>query len=625
MRSAALARASLTHCPADCRVGPHSSHVGPPGSNSSQILVAYFLVIIIVVPVVVGLWWRNSSKFLEDGVMQNTAYRFYRQMQENTATKYIPGVLASACELCDGAKCKKETEKELFQLHKSVSEYFVKNEGDKNTDILKIKTLLYAYLLQRDGTCSIPPSLQPDMSFVLEHSHQLLNGLLNIVMEQRFVTSVMNVIEFSQLLTQGMWFHSNQLLQIPHVRQAELKYLNKALTASKCAGTPIEKAKELGGEERRKALRELSEEQHVDIDLFLAHFPDIEIMFDARVEDEEDVQEGDVLNLAVTIERKHLPEDPDWADSDDEDDEPDESMFEEELKQYEEGSEAYEEAKEKLMDAWRDAYFERAKKKREREKRRNPQSGELGFAAQPRNQPVPVHAPHFPFPRHEQWMVLLIDQKEPRRLIGYQKLTQNTRKEKVQLKFLAQKEGTLQYDIHCMCSAYVGADKKKPFKKTVLKKREEVAKTAAEVAEDEDDEEEAEEEEPEGKWYYLGGNSVTELILNIIALAIAGVMLFNFLYAKGWWQKFCQPLLDWMLKVSWPLISFIGQYTWPAWMWWSTNVYDFHHINFLFENLTVANVTNASISLRTRRKNDTSFLNQDPFKQDIFAEARANL
>ena len=78
-------------------------------------------------------------------------------------------------------------------------------------------------------------------------------------------------------------------------------------------------------------------------------------------------------------------------------------------------------------------------------------------------------------------------------------------------------------------------------------------------------------------------------------------------------------------EISWPLISFIGQYTWPAWMWWSTNVYDFHHINFLFENLTVANVTNASISLRTRRKNDTSFLNQDPFKQDIFAEARANL
>mmetsp|Transcript_13762 Transcript_13762/g.35425 ORF Transcript_13762/g.35425 Transcript_13762/m.35425 type:complete len:779 (+) Transcript_13762:124-2460(+) len=588
--------------------------------NELAILVAYFLVIIIVVPVVVGLWWRNSSKFLEDGVMQNTAYRFYRQVQENTATKYLPGVLASSCELVEAAPCNNATADDLLKLYKRVSKDFVKNQGDGSNEIMKIKTLLYAFLLGEE----VPPSLTADLHTILEHSHRLLNGLLNIVMEQRFVTATMNVIEFSQLLTQGLWFHSNQLLQIPWIGQQEVKYLNKALNASKSAGTPIEKVKELGMAERRKVLSNLSEEQHGDIDNFLGHFPDIEISFDARVEDEEDVQEGDVLNLTVTIERKHLAEDPEWVDSDDEDDEPDESIFEEELKQYEDGSEEYEEAKEKLMDAWRDAYFERAKRRREREKVRNPQSGELGFAAQPRNEPVPVHAPRFPYERHEQWMVLLIDQKEPRRLIGYQKLTQNSRKEKVQLKFLAPKEGTVQYEIHCLCSAYVGADKKKLMKKTIGKKKETEVRTAAEVAEDEDDEVEAEEEEPEGKWYYLGGNSVGELILNIIALGIAGVMLFNFLYAKGWWQKFCQPLLDWLLKVSKPLLDFIGGYTWPAWMWWSTNVYDFHHIHFLFENFTAVNDTNASLSLHVR-KNDTSFLNMDPFKQDIFAEARQNL
>ena len=162
------------------------------------------------------------------------------------------------------------------------------------------------------------------------------------------------------------------------------------------------------------------------------------------------------------------------------------------------------------------------------------------------------------------------------------------------------------------------------MKKTIKKKIEKETRTAAEVAEDEDDEEEEAEEEPEGKWYYLGGNSVGELILNIIALAIAGVMLFNFLYAKGWWQKFCQPLLDWMLKISQPLLSFLGTYLWPAWNWWAANVYDFNHFEFLFENLTIANETNASLSTKIR-KNNTDFLNQDPFKQDIFAEARENL
>mmetsp|Transcript_44904 Transcript_44904/g.149979 ORF Transcript_44904/g.149979 Transcript_44904/m.149979 type:complete len:268 (-) Transcript_44904:198-1001(-) len=63
--------------------------------NELAILVAYFVALIVIIPTVVGLWWRNSSKFLEDGVMQNTAYRFYRQISEHTAAKFMPGILSS--------------------------------------------------------------------------------------------------------------------------------------------------------------------------------------------------------------------------------------------------------------------------------------------------------------------------------------------------------------------------------------------------------------------------------------------------------------------------------------------------------------------------------------------------
>ena len=63
----------------------------------------------------------------------------------------------------------------------------------------------------------------------------------------------------------------------------------------------------------------------------------------------------------------------------------------------------------------------------------------------------------------------------------------------MQLKFLAPNEGTVQYEIHAICSAYLGADKKILMKKQISKKAEEVTKTAAEIAEDEDDENEEEE------------------------------------------------------------------------------------------------------------------------------------
>jgi translocation protein SEC63 len=575
-------------------------------------------VLIVIIPTIVGLWWRNSSKFLEDGVMQNTAYRFYRQVQENTAAKYVPGILSSANEFCESTPCRNNQADDLSRLHRVVSKEFVKNQGDQNNDIMKVKTLLYAHLLREE----VPASLQADYNVVLEQSHKLLNGLLNICMEQRFVTATMNVIEFSQLLMQGLWFHSNVLLQLPHFDMSAVKQCTRLLNSERGAstsGSPIEKLKEIGGAKRREMIKSLNEEQHADVDLFLDNFPNIEITYDARVEDEEEAQEGDVLSLTVKVERKHLDKDPAWEDSDDEDDEPEDKAFDKQLADYDEGTEEYEERKEELMEAWRDVYFERMKKKRQREKARNPQSGELGFAARPLRQPVPVHAPHFPFERAEQWMVLLVDAKS-NKLVGYQKLNQNSRFEKVQLKFLAPKEGAVHYEIHCMCSAYMGADKKVLMKKTIAKKKEEEerSKTAAEIAEDEDDDaEDEEEEEPEGKWYYLGGNSFGELILNVIALAIAGVMLFNFMYSRGWWQKFVEPVLNWLLKIAWPFLSFAGTKLHPGWAWFSTNVYDFHHVSFLFENMTASNETISNSTVGWKR-GDTSFLNEDPFKPNPF-------
>ena len=43
----------------------------------------------------------------------------------------------------------------MSKLHNRVREQFVKNQGDVNNDIMKVKTLLYAFLLREP----VPPSL----------------------------------------------------------------------------------------------------------------------------------------------------------------------------------------------------------------------------------------------------------------------------------------------------------------------------------------------------------------------------------------------------------------------------------------------------------------------------------
>merc|ERR1711871_412627 len=109
---------------------------------------------------------------------------------------------------------------DIFSLHKQVEDQMVKNQGDVNLDILKVKILIYAYLMRLE----VPEALRSDMKVVLEHAHRLLNAMLNICLENRYVTVSVNVIEFSQQLTQALWFHETTLLQLPHVSEKHLRF-----------------------------------------------------------------------------------------------------------------------------------------------------------------------------------------------------------------------------------------------------------------------------------------------------------------------------------------------------------------------------------------------------------------
>ena len=71
------------------------------------------------------------------------------------------------------------------------------------------------------------------------------------------MTATINCIEFSQHLTQGLWFHSNPLLQLPHLDQREVKLISHKL--SKTPGSLVEKAKELGPEKRREVTLTLTQ------------------------------------------------------------------------------------------------------------------------------------------------------------------------------------------------------------------------------------------------------------------------------------------------------------------------------------------------------------------------------
>jgi len=77
-----------------------------------------------------------------------------------------------------------------------------------------------------------------------------------------------------------------------------------------------------------------------------------------------------------------------------------------------------------------------------------------------------VHAPFYPFPRMEAWWVIL-GTKEGK-IISIEKVTKPDRKVEHDIKFLAPREGTYNFDLHVMSNSYIGLDYKESVELNTL-------------------------------------------------------------------------------------------------------------------------------------------------------------
>eukprot|EP00455_Lapot_gusevi_P002374 TRINITY_DN1093_c0_g1_i6.p1 TRINITY_DN1093_c0_g1~~TRINITY_DN1093_c0_g1_i6.p1 ORF type:complete len:175 (-),score=68.58 TRINITY_DN1093_c0_g1_i6:233-757(-) len=105
----------------------------------------------------------------------------------------------------------------------------------------------------------------------------------------------------------------------------------------------------------------------------------------------------------------------------------------------------------------------------------------------------------------------------------------------------AGKPGRYDYKLHVMCDAYVGCDLEVDFHFNVDAPLPEDDDDVDKKVDDDDDLED-EEEEP-GKWYFLYASSFGEFILTIFLLILLGIVVFDIMWSRGWWQKWIQPTL----------------------------------------------------------------------------------
>ena len=172
------------------------------------------------------------------------------------------------------------------------------NRPDWSEPYTKVNALLQLYFSR--ATIS-SPDLLADLNIILLGIGRVIRALVDVISSNGWLRTLLNAMEFSQMVTQAQWGNDSPLFQLPHFDR-EL--------AQKCSQMGIQGVFDLMDmeDEPRNELLGLSESQMVDVANFCNDYPSLELK--ASVENEEGIRVETPVTVNVTIERE-MDEDDD--------------------------------------------------------------------------------------------------------------------------------------------------------------------------------------------------------------------------------------------------------------------------------------------------------------------------
>lgn len=395
--------------------------------NPKVVLVFYLIAMVVLIPLLVGLWYANSKQYGEKNILYETYTAFYQILTENHRLKMLPEVMAVSAEYR-----KINTPKD--ENSEWVSKFYGKMKGEKlmhkpkfeHMNILTGNLLLHAHLMRLTG--NLTQSLQKDLEKMLNIAPDLLEGMIEVSFQRRWLQTTVSAIKLSQCIIQGLWHSDHSLLQLPHFTEAEVKHVAKGAKVQ--AKTLSEYLRVEDAE--KKGLAKLTEEEKQDVFKACKLLPRIKVDLKLFVEEENE------------------------SESVHEDDEPSTEVAKTEGAAVAvSGDVIYEQ----------DLVTLRVTITRE-----NLEDGETA---------PPVHAPLFPRPMRESWWVMLVDQPKvlakdrdaapPQGNIhAVEKITDQSKVVVHDLRFMAPpKAGDYSMDLYLYSDCYMGLDEELEVKFSV--------------------------------------------------------------------------------------------------------------------------------------------------------------
>lgn len=182
------------------------------GGQSLWVLAAYCVTLLIGLPVVVGRWWYRSARRTKDGLLNLTAERYFRGIQDKMTTDEIIALLCSAAEFDSLPVQSYELDGTTTKVEEACG---VKPFGLS----AKAETLLRAHM------CRIPLDstvLSTSQNLVLDKILILHKGLFSVALSYGYLATQTKILELSAAIVQAVLPGASPLLQLPYVTQEQL-------------------------------------------------------------------------------------------------------------------------------------------------------------------------------------------------------------------------------------------------------------------------------------------------------------------------------------------------------------------------------------------------------------------
>jgi translocation protein SEC63 len=267
--------------------------------NHNVVMAIYLLILIVLIPGAVCCWYNNSQKHGDGGVLNESFAFYYDALSENVSLSKLPEILALSTEY-RRTKCRFADQKTLTKLIKRMKQHDTLPDLSKKYDnkrssirarfpsLYKTYILIHAYLNRE----KLDKLHAKDLEGILQNAHRLIDAMLRISTYHRWVQTTVNLIQFSQMITQGVAGRHPELalLQLPHFTEREIAHCGSKKERAKVTLRKWISEKK----EDRKGMNDFSSAEKDEVDSICRVIPDLKMDLTVTVDADVTILRGDI-------------------------------------------------------------------------------------------------------------------------------------------------------------------------------------------------------------------------------------------------------------------------------------------------------------------------------------------